>query len=648
MKNRFFVTIIIIFLIFSQAIAFSQDVVSDVNISEQTSEQDQTSASDQSNDELEQIKSEIAVIKKDLEEVKERTSWMQFLFQGATRITWGLNIWADQAAKGETAQLHSMPIATGFDMENDILFRMNFANKVLAKSFSSTEDGTEIFVKMKIDSYGVSELKPKGSWYVVDATTDMGKRVQVYMPRSSGTASNVVFGDLSVVLDQARVSRIAGTGFYFDYSDVTQVSEYYGVNVMTDVMVLNHQYFNNGYFYDRNDNTKYASLYYSFDTRPFSYLTGERVKYNATSGVAEAVKMWSNGMLRTSSTYDASTNQHPHGLTIGYEDDITKGFYAHVALGAASKDAFDPKYYEDNNIDYGFFLRGGVKLHSDKFTFWPKLNLSVAFQTETTEDYDYGWVTFASSLTLPFIYNLPTGENDYAKIEANWSINAQFALMTVATMFSIYPEFRLLNSKLFFKLPIVFSYKNGTGGFLRAGNASVKWIDQLYEDVVYSMSFVVGFDSTNLFGEIFEFILTNKMHFTYMYSQFDEAYLYEIVRFDFAFNHIPSGPLKFDMFVEFGMGYAYNARLVDSNTYLKYEYDDKHDRWLAINTDKELEWTKFSGTVLRVETGFYFDVIENFSVGFSAESPYLLANFVNPIGNQQTFGTFKLWSEIRF
>ena len=80
----------------------------------------------------------------------------------------------------------------------------------------------------------------------------------------------------------------------------------------------------------------------------------------------------------------------------------------------------------------------------------------------------------------------------------------------------------------------------------------------------------------NLFGEIFEFILTNKMHFTYMYSQFDEAYLYEIVRFDFAFNHIPSGPLKFDMFVEFGMGYAYNARLVDSNTYLKYEYDDKH------------------------------------------------------------------------
>jgi Skp family chaperone for outer membrane proteins len=81
MKNRFFVTIILIFLIFSQAIAFSQDVVSDVNISEQTSEQDQTSASDQSNDELEQIKSEIAVIKKDLEEVKERTSWMQFYFR---------------------------------------------------------------------------------------------------------------------------------------------------------------------------------------------------------------------------------------------------------------------------------------------------------------------------------------------------------------------------------------------------------------------------------------------------------------------------------------------------------------------------------------------------------------------------------------
>lgn len=604
---------------------------------------------DLTGDDYSKLKNEMDNIKKELNILKERNNWFSFLLEGSTKVIWGVSLWAVNGEPKKAPVLNTkMPITNGFDFENNVKFKMNLGNQVVHNSLSKSDDGTEIIFKLKFESLGVSQLMPRGSWYLVDATDDTGKRVSVYFPKYDNNGTNVLFGNIQLVIDQARVSKIAGTGFFFDYSDITQVHEYYGVNQMVDTMTLNHKFFNNGYFADTSIDGEYSNLYYSFDINSVPYLKGDSQEYPAESGISEGVQLWSNAMLRENLN-DSRYNQRPHGFAMGYEDRISKNFAFSVYGGGASKDAFDPKFFEDSIIDYGFFLRGSINISTNKFNFYPKLSLSFAFQTNTTEDYDYGWSTFAAGLNLPLEFNLPTGESDKFKLEFNYNINAFFALSQVATMFSIFPELTVLDKKLFFKFPILYSFKNGVNGFLRVGNDSVKQLDQLYENHVFSFSFIAGFDSRNLFGDIFRLKVSNQLHFTNLYVSFNETYFYEIFRTEFIADNIPDGPTSMNFYLEFGYGFAQNARLIDSQTNLKYQYDYEKDAWVDVLNGETMKWRKLNqGNVLRFETGFIFDIIKNLQVGFSAESPYLLLSAINPIGAQQSFGVFKLWSEIKF
>jgi len=648
-KIKFF--LIIIFLGFCFTI-FSQDDEEDIEYySSDTSTilKDSTTKENQkeSTTDILQLQREIDALKKDVKELKDKTDWFSFIFEGSTKVTYGVSLWAIGGTINSSPRFKQpLPIAHGFDFENNIRFKMDLGKKIVAQSKSPSEDGTEIIIKLKFDSLGLSKFQPQGGWYVVDATDDTGKKTQVFFPRLD-TSSNVLFGNFYIVLEEAKVNNLMGTGFFFDYSDVKTVHKYYGVEQMVDVLKLNHTFFNNGYIADTSDDTKYDSLYYSFNPSEYSYLHYDANSYEPYSGVSEAMTLWSNGMLKRD-PLNPNVNQRPHGFAFGFDKDITDGFHFFAEGGIASKDAFDPRYLEDSYVDYGFFARFSPKFHSKTFVFDPKISLSYAFQTDATGDMDFGWSTFAAGLSLPFDIKLKTGKNDRLKFELNWNINAKFAIQNVATMISFLAELTLLDEKLYIKFPLIYSYKYGKGGFLRVGNENIKFLDQLYEDYLFNMSLIAGFDSKTFFGDTFQYKVSNTIHFTAIYFEYPaEIYFYEILKNEFILHNL--GPEKITFYLDFTFGLARNARLIDSTTEFKYKYDSTLDTWVDVKNGEPMKWKRWpGGNALSFELGVNFDIIKNLAVGISAESPKLLLGVINPIGNQSSFGTFKLWSEIKF
>ena len=653
--NKIFRLILIFIFLFACFIIFSQQDEEDIeyysdtyHIKDNKNIDHQKETTKESTDDIVQLRKELDALKKDVDTLKEKTSWFSFIFEGSTKVTYGVSLWAIGGSIKSSPRFKSpLPIAHGFDFENNIRFKMDLGKKIVAKSKSESEDGTEIIIKLKFDSLGLSRFQPQGSWYVVDATDDTGKKTQVFFPRLDGGPSNVLFGNFYIVLEEAKVNNLMGTGFFFDYSDVKSVHKYYGVEQMVDVLKLNHDFFNNGYIADSSDDTKYATLYYSFDPKEYSYLHYEANSYEPYSGVSEAMTLWSNGMLKRDSL-NPNVNQRPHGFGFGFDKDLSAGFHLFVEGGITSKDAFDPKYLEDSYVDYGFFVRTATKFHSKKFLFEPKLSLSYAFQTDATGDMDFGWSTFASGISLPLDIKLKTGNKDSLKFELNWNINAKFAIQNVATMISFLTELTLLNEKLYIKFPLIYSYKYGKGGFLRVGNENIKFLDQLYEDYIFNMSLIIGFDSKTLFGDTFQYKVSNIIHFTTIYFEYPaELYFYEILKNEFILNNV--GPEKITFYLNFNFGLARNSRIVDSTTEFKYKYDSSLDTWVDVKKGEPMKWNRWSGgNALSFDLGVNFDIIKNLSVGISAESPKLLLGVVNPIGNQQSFGTFKVWSEIKF
>nr|HPO50919.1 hypothetical protein [Spirochaetota bacterium] len=313
-----------------------------------------------------ELQRELDILKRDVEEIKNKNLWFSFNFEGSTKTIFGAALWTRD---GVTLN-KNFPVTLGFDFENNIRMGMDIANKVVASNSYKSVEGTEISAKLKINSNGLRRIKPEGSYYVMDATDDQGRKVKVYFPRYSGSSSNIVFGNFEVIFEEAKIKNIMGTGVFISYKDVFEVQQYYGVTSLVDVLKLNHKYFNNGF--NGNDNDV---LYYSFDDR---YYQPEAVE-------SVAVRYWSeNTLFNNPSNSDA--NQNPHGISLGYEGKISDGVEAYVEGGGASKDAFDPKYFVDEQIDAGFFLKGSIHFHNKKFSFHPKLAFSFAFQTGTLED----------------------------------------------------------------------------------------------------------------------------------------------------------------------------------------------------------------------------------------------------------------------
>jgi hypothetical protein len=620
------------------------------------SEEEITTEVTEEKSEIDQIKDEIASIKNDVQKLKDRSEWFDFTFDGDATVTWGASIWATEATPVTSPVLNTTPVSQGFDFENNFRFNIDLGKKIVASNLQTSEYGTEVDIKLKIDSFGLDKMKPKGSWYILDATDDIGNPVQLYFPRVDAGSSNVFLGNMQLAIEEASVKKILGTGMFISYKDVTEVHHYYGVEGIAEIMSLNYDYFNNGYITDVSDDSSYASLYFSFDPE----------FYEPENMVSEAVQFWTNDMLYTrSSAYgnnpynynnDASRfNQQPHGISLGFDKQLTEGFYLFVEGGAASKDAFDPRYYTDNAIDYGFFVRGGPKFFKkDSFSLHPQIAVSFAFQTDVTADVREQYSTLGVAATVPFKFNLPTARTDYINLAVNWNLNVKVLTGNVATMISFLPEAVLFNNRFKISMPLVYSFKNGSGGFLSFGREDSIRIDQV-DSHMFFFGLIASFDSRSLFGNMFRYKVTNKLYVNvnhqFTENSTPEIYFYEIMQNEFLINN--TGAERFAFFLNLGVGYAANARLI----YSQYSFDVENNVWMDTQAGQPVDWnaattswgadTRWAGgAVLDLSLGFEVDVIKNWTIGFAAESPKILTMTANPIGNQQNFGTFKLWTRI--
>ncbi len=617
MKKLLFVVLIIVGM---SSFLYSDDLIQSKPITEE---------------DLKQVKGELEAIKNDIDKIKKKSALFDFTFEGISRVTWGVNIWARGGDETTLPAINpNSPISHGFDFLNTILFKMDLGKDYIAVSKGEKSyNGTEIEVKLKIKSMGATEMMPQGSWYMVDATDDQNNPVKIYLPKHESGKSNVYFGNFQLILDTAKVTNIFDMGIFVNYQDVMEVHQYYGIRNMSQVLKLNHKFFNHGF-------AKGGVMYYSFDDR----------YYDPASEESEAVKIWSKEVLFNYNDRIHPVNglytQRPHGISFGYDslNKISDYFRFYIEGGASSKDAFDPKYFSDNSIDYGFFIRSTLLIDDKKvFQFYPKVSLSFAFQSDSVNDVsETQGKCFAAAISLPISYKF--NKTDKISAEFNWNLNTHFDRGAVTTMISLFPELVLLNKSLVIEIPLLYSYRNGIDGIVRVGHEDVKWIDQAYDDHMFNLEFVAGFDSQKIFGDYFRYIVKNRLYFTYFRAvdpvynsgrkiQDAEVYFYEILENEFVFYDLGDSTWsikEFSFFVNFGLGSTYNARIFsDSSTV------DTFERW-------------GQHTALSLETGFKLVLMDKLAFGFTAESPKILVTAANPIRDQQSFGVFKLWSEVKF
>ncbi|MBN2546794.1 MAG: hypothetical protein JXB50_13425 [Spirochaetes bacterium] len=636
----------------------------------------QTTAPDNTSDlsDIQKIKNELDAIKKDVEELKNKTSLFNFRIEGSVKTTYGLNFWARHDRNNKEGIKHVDQMTTvinnGFDFENRIKLYADLGNKVIASSNNKYDNGTEISIDLELKSRGISKIKPDGSWYVVQGRDDQDNTTDIYLPRYDNVGSNVFFGNLEIAVKEAKVKNILGTGFFVSFKDVQEVNHYYGITGLVDILKYNHDYFNNGfiykYDYENGKIAEYGSLFYSFDYED----------YEPESTVAEAMKLWSNSSLH----YDPDNsdyNQEPHGISFGLDKRFSSNFNLFFEAGIASKDAFDPKYFKDDNVDYGFFARLEPRFFDKMNVFHPKVSFSYAMQSRISEDYRWEWSSLAAAVSIPYERRLSVKRDDIFKIAFNFNLNYYIHDNIISTIFSLIPEFVLLNEKLFFSLPIIYSYKSPgnynfvNGGFQRIGHKDVKWIDQLYDNHIINLNFQMGFDSKNLFGDIFQYRIINNVYFAYLrewyegwgsnnyysyYPDTSEVYFFEILRNEFILNDIVIEKLV--IYADMGYGFSNNAKVIYQSTPLKYSYDREGDIWEDTLDGEQMKWKRWNQVwVMSYEIGAYVDIVKNFSIGLSFNSPKILMNelktdsgnsFHNPIGNQNSYVLMKLWSEIRF
>ncbi len=597
------------------------------------------------NERFDKIEREIYSIKKELELLK-RNQWFSFNIDASSRLVFGAAV----ITKDGYNLNRNMPVSLGFDFINRIKMSMNLGQTVVSSS-EVANNGTEVSVKLKFQSYRTEDLVPKGSYYTLDVTDDQGNKTQIYLPKYDNSGwTNMLFGNFQLVFEEIKVSNIAGIGLFVNYYDVKEVQKYYGVTTFADLIMLNGFYFDDVFFTDRSENydpKRNRTIYYGFKSEKYDRYS--YYDYDATATESVAVQFWNEYSLGINPT-NSNGNQKPHGFSIGYEGKISQGVEPYIEFGGATKDAFDPQYFDDEQIDAGFFLEGAIHLYTKSFSFYPKLALSFAFQTDTVNDVapDSGYSTFSSSLNVPLAFQLPTGEFDRVNLDFSWSINTHFAYPSVATMFSFFPEFVLFNNKLSISIPLVYSYKYRQGGFLSIGNENYKVLYQDAEDSLFNLGFIVNVDSRDRFGDMFQYSINNKILLAVnSVENRPEVFFYEICRNTWSFNDI--GPKRLSLYFEMGYALGYDIRLISANyhynPYTRYWYDESDNNTIVnVNTSTE-RW--HIANILRFETGMDMLIMKNLSFGFSIESPKLFLGLNTPIDQQRYFTTIRVWSEIR-
>ncbi len=560
------------------------------------------------------IEKDIEILKREIDELKSKTSFLDFKLSGGTKITWGINFNDNPFGFLGNAAGTKQPVH-GFDFENNIKLDLNLNNNVVTKK-NSDYDFSEVVFKFKMKTirpvpYDYAPLG--GDYYVVEAKDQDGNPKLIYFPKNDEGGNDLVVGNFKFVLEQARLSNLLGTGFFINYADVTNVNTYYGIEPILDVLKLNHDYFNNK-FYGKNN------LWYSFDYSD----------YEPEASSAEAVEFWSSNEL--------SSTQSPHGFSFGMDTSITNQFDFFIEAGIASKDNFDPVKNTDNIIDYGFFLKCEPTFKTEQLLLAPKIHFGFAFQTQTVNDIGADWSSLNLAVSLPA--KLQINDMDYASIELNTNYKRHIALADNAFMISLNPKLSILKNSLFINIPIQYWYKDGQGGLQEIKNFSGVTYTQIQEEHIFNVAFITGYKSNNFFSDNFEYKITNNTYLTTLYDNEVEFFMHNILKNEFYFYNVPFlGSYvtmeSFVLYTDFGYALAKDAR------YEKYvQIDNSNVR--VVSTEKLAQ-----SNVLFGEFGFMMNFTPNMTAGFSVNSPKVNLDINDTIGNQNTYTTLKIWSEIK-
>lgn len=572
--------------------------------------------------ELEALKKNVAEMTKELSEMKKKMSFLNFNIGGSTKITWGINFPDNPFAFLANQNVTKYPIH-GFDFENNLDLSLSLNNGYFNKKVGNSEDFAEISL-----SFQMKSIKPipydyepsSGDYYAVNAKDQDGNDVEIFFPKNdeNKNKAHLRFGNFEFILKQARLSNLLGIGFFLNYGDVTTINTYYGISAAVDVLKLNHDYFNHKFFNGKN-------VYYSFDYEDFDPQTV----------ISESLDLWSDDMLED--------NQEPHGISLGYDGNIGDNFHLLVEGGIASKDGFDAVENKDDYLDYGFFLKGEPTVNTENFLFSPKMNFGLAFQTDTKGEKDNGWGTFTFAFEMPIRYKI--NKTDYISIGTAVNLKTQFAFKNVAFMFALNPELNLLYDCLHFAFPIQYWYKDGREGFFQVENIENRVYAQMFEEHIFYAAFVSGFRSNKLFGDSFEYKLTNTVQATVTHSDEAETFIYEILRNEFNFYHVPFfGSYvimdSISFYHDIGFGFGRNIRMENI-----IETQNNRGKTVQCRVPSKERWG--GGNLFYTEVGLNLNFSRYMTVGLSINTPAFLLGDWNTIGNQNTYCTIKLWSEIR-
>lgn len=579
---------------------------------------------------LEELQKKLDKISTDIEKLKFQSSFLNFDIGGSLKVTWGINFpdnpFGFLAGKNDIKN----PIH-GFDFENKLDLKLSLNNKYFNKKAGSSDDFAEINFKFKMKN-----IKPvpydyrptSGDYYEVDAKNQDGESVKIYFPRNNEdkNKAHLQVGNYEFILEQARLSNLLGVGFFINYSDVTQVNTYYGIDSSVETLKLNHDFLNHKFFNNKE-------VFFSFDYED----------YAPESVIAESMNLWSDDML--------TDQQEPHGISLGYEGDISDNFHFLFEGGIASKDGYDAVENKDDTLDYGFFLKSEADIRTSKVFVAPKVNFGLAFQTDTQKDEDNTWGTFSFSFDLPVQYKI--NKTDYVNIRNSFTCNTHFAHTNVALVYSLIPEINVLYNCLNFSLPIQYWFQDSDnksfgGGFYRLENLEHQVYTQFYEQHIFNLAFVSSFRSNYLFGNTFELKIKNTIQSTLTFSDEEEYFFYDILRFQFDWNQVPfAGSYvvmeSVQLFHDFGLGVAHNVRMAEIGQI----YDDeKNTTGKYYRLPSEERWE--GGVLFNSKFGLNLNFSPYMSVGLAISTPsFLLSNPDNVIGNQNTYCTIELWSEIR-
>ena len=191
-------------------------------------------------------------------------------------------------------------------------------------------------------------------------------------------------------------------------------------------------------------------------------------------------------------------------------------------------------------------------------------------------------------------------------------------------------------------LPIQYWYKTGAGGYAAFENELGLLYEQKSEEHVFNIGLALNLATLSMISDNFEYKLHNAYYFTTAYHDSNEYFFHTVLNNTFVFYNVPFlGSYvtmeSLELFSDLGFGLARNMRYEE---YIKNPITNQITR----SSSKE---RYDSLNVLYGAFGLNLNFTPHMTLGFMIETPKFNLDPQSPIGNQNTYTTIKIWSELK-